>query len=145
MLAGRWSQATRDFDAAWKQGNHPLDLLHWAESLLHQRDSRSGVAPLIGAALDLAYFHHDAALRRRAAFVRWLATRDLADAATLLSLHGDIPANASVLDDDERTLAALVCADPAHIECRVYEILAQPRQPISAAGLRALLLPVSPQ
>ncbi len=139
MLARRWSQATRDFDAAWKQGNHPLDLLRWAESLLHQRDSRAGVAPLIAAALDLGYFHHDVALRRRAAFVRWLATRDLADAATLLSLHGDSPADASVLDDHERTLAPLVCADPAHVECRVYDLLTQPKQPGSTTELRALL------
>jgi serine/threonine protein kinase len=145
MQARRWSQATRDFDAAWKQGDHPLDLLHWAESLLHQRDSRADVAPLIAAALDLGYFHHDPALRHRAAFVRWLATHDRADAATLLHIHGDSPDNASVLGEDTRPLAALACADPTHVECRVYEMLAQPKQPGSTTELQILLRPGRPR
>jgi hypothetical protein len=140
MLAGLWKQAEHDFDAAWKHGNHPVDLLNWAESLLHQRDSGLDVATPIAAALDLRYFDADAELRHLAAFLRWLATRDQADAASLLRLYGDSPVHASVLVDDAHTLASLVCARPEHVECRAYHILTQPKQPGSVDALRLVLV-----
>jgi hypothetical protein len=145
MLAGLWEQAAHDFDAAWKHGNHPVDLLNWAESLLHQRDSALDVATPIAAALDLRYFDADPELRHLAAFLRWLAKHDQADAASLLRLYGDSPAHASVLVDDARTLASLVCARPEHVECRAYQILTQPKQPGSEDALRRVLVTAADQ
>jgi hypothetical protein len=145
MRARDWEQATRDLDAAWKQGNHPIDLLRWAESLLHQRHTGIDVAAPISAALDLRYFDGEETLRHRAAFLRWLATHDPADAATLLRLHDAIPAGASVAVDDARALATLACTDPMSIECRAYEILTRPKQPGAATALQGLLLPDAPR
>jgi serine/threonine protein kinase len=138
MLARRFQQAARDFEAAWQQGSHPADLLNWAESLLHQRDSGIEVARPIAAGLDLRYF--DAELRHLAAFLRWLATHDPADAAHILRFYSDSPVHASVLVDDESTLAALVCQRPEHAECRVHGILSRPKQPGSEEELRRLLI-----
>jgi serine/threonine protein kinase len=140
MMAHDWVRAAEDFQGAWTRGSHPADLLNWAESLLHQRERRPDVAVQIAAALDLRYFEGEDELRHLAAFLRWLATHGDADAASMLQLYGDSPVHASVLVDDERTLASLVCKEPQHIECRVYEILARPRQPESAQELRRLLV-----
>jgi hypothetical protein len=41
--------------------------------------------------------------------------------------------------DDNRRLADLACAKPDYAECRVYDILTQPKQSIAEDELRRLL------
>jgi hypothetical protein len=148
MRAHNWDQAVRDFEEAWLQGNHPIDLLRWAESVLHRSGSKPDCGPWpklpcvdeISPWLDLRYF--DETLLLRAAFVRWLATHDAADAAEILRLYySDTPVHEPVIMDDERRLAELVCARPKRAECRAYRILTRPKWHGAEEQLRRLLLP----
>lgn len=139
MRARNWKQAADDFFRAWEKGNHPIDLLRWAESLLHQRNSSADAERQVAEGLDLRYFEGNDELRHLAAFLRWLATHREVDAAKVLHSYSVTPVHSSVIMDDERTLAVLACAKPEYAECRVYRILTQPKQSEAEEELRRLL------
>ncbi|HWN67500.1 MAG TPA: hypothetical protein VNM90_07655, partial [Haliangium sp.] len=138
MLAQRWREAEQDFGDAWRLGGDPIDLLNWAEALLHQRHQRDDVGAIIGNSLDLRHF--DGKYRVLAAFLRFLATRATDDGAQLLELYAALPLHGSALIDDGETIQLLTCRDnPQAFACQAYELLRQPKGQDSIEALRRLL------
>jgi tetratricopeptide (TPR) repeat protein len=136
---GQWQQAAEDWYQAWQLDPRVEDyLLNWAEALLRQRRDRTDVARLIGQQLKPESIEGDQ--HSRAAFLRWVATRDRDDANILYSLYENAREGEQVLRSG--AVDRGVCEEPdSDAVCRVYDILTVSKRAADRDQLRELLFP----